>query len=91
MNELEWPKLDLITSRRFKKGQSIIADYTPRCNGKSWTEKVLLTSLAARCSGKTNTVWLMWEDECNNLFPHKQRKLLQSKSKQSRLISVVCK
>lgn len=47
--------------------------------------------LAARCGGKTGMVKLMWEDECSKLFSHKHVKLLQSKSKQPRIVSVVCK
>lgn len=91
MNKLEWPKLDLIRRGGFKNGQTIMTDYTLRFRGKSLTEKLSRILLASRCGSKTNTIWFMWEDECDKVFLHKQRKLLQSKSKQSRIISVVCK
>lgn len=46
---------------------------------------------AARFGGKTMTT--MWHNyyQMMQMFPSKRRKLLQSSSKQSRIISVVCK
>ena len=91
MTALEWPQM--IPSGGFKRGELSyhIAEFTPASRSKSWTDKLLSAAIAARCGGKTRTAMIFWEDECNKLFPRKQTKLLQSSSKQSRVIRVVVK
>lgn len=93
MNELEWPKLDLIHHRGFNKGELAyhIAKHTPISRSKSWTEKMYSAYLGTRYGGKTQTAMLFWEDECNRLFPRKQTKLLQSKGKCPRIVRVIVK
>ena len=60
---------------------------TPRNSGKSWSD----IELGGRSGGKTMTA--LWHNliEIEKLFPRKRTKLLQSKSKQSRIVRVVIK
>lgn len=88
-------EFEVIKQHRPCKAGSFVVDYTPLGRSKSCTEKMLSAHIAARAGGKTQTAMLFWEDECSSslkfltkLFPRKQTKLLQSKSKQSRMVRV---
>lgn len=71
-----------------ENANKVLFIHTPRCQGKSWTDKLLQMSLGVRFGGKTQTALQWWADECDILFTHKRTKLLQSKSKQPRWVYV---
>lgn len=90
MNELERLALNLITHRGFKKGElAVIGCYTPNKQGKSWVEKAIQEQLATELSKKQLTYCGYIIDDFKAWMP--RTKLLQSKSKQSRLVRVVIK
>lgn len=66
-----------------ESADNVLFIHTPRNQGKSWTEMVLHKQ---RTTGKVGCFQMYIDDFC-----YKRTKLLQSKSKQSRIVSVVCK
>lgn len=62
---------------------NVLFMHTPRNQGKSWGELILHKQ---RTTGKVECFQMYIDD-----FYYKRTKLLQSKSKKSRVVSVVCK
>lgn len=66
-----------------ESADNVLFMHTPRNQGKSWTEMVLHKQ---RTTGKVECFQMYIDD-----FYYKPTKLLQSKSKQRKVVSVVCK
>lgn len=94
--DLDFQSLEerFIASSGMKKGKlAVVGCYTPNRQGNSWVEKANQLYMAARLGGKTLLTSLAFSgwaiDDFQAWVP--KTKLLQSKSKQSRIVRVVIK
>lgn len=79
-----YPQEFFIRHRQLRESaDTVLVIYNPICKGKSWVEMVLTKQ---RTTGKVGCFQMYLDDFC-----YKCTKLLRSKSKQSRMVAVVCK
>ncbi len=90
MNEIEWPKLDLISSGGFKKGELAVSNaYTSRRSGKSWVLDLLESEYKLPVIRVSSDIKIFF-DELESMFSKttRQSQYMKSKSKQPRYVKI---